>query len=337
MSDTNKKLIPSCFIFFWVFLIIFILASIAINAHKKIRKMEREEGSAVVHAEYARLNALRQACRQQWEGKDRVPIIGGGWVDVKKIPYDFINMQENDDGECGAIGIMDGVFYWDGENIIPHHEAFSGNQHGVFGGMFTTYIPIYPEKSWVIFLIEAAFDNQKNIKECKKKGDLHAMNFQGDCMPICDSNGRASINKEFCITRPNIWPPEYPHSRIIRSHIHTDLEIILHKDSFPHFIYPEIIFRIAEWSRSEKYPMIYMHYDEKKYRKIFHATKEDLMNMDIGEAKFHFGDFSTARKEFYFYGGRAHSLPPRNISLNDAAFFSKKLYDYLSSVVTMED
>jgi len=337
MPSTNKKLISYCFVFFWVFLIISILLSIVINTHKKIRKMEREERSAIVHAEYARLNALRQACRQRWEGKDRVPIIGGGWVDVKKIPYEFINMQENDDGECGAVGIMESVFYWDGENIIPHHEAFSGVSLGTFSHRFTTYIPIYTPKEWVHFAVTATFRNQHEAAVCKEKGEGYVNTIWGGCLKKCkwrdgayviDKIGRCVINKEAFSLNP-------PLSKIVQSNVYRDLVMLIDREDYPHFTTYGRTFLFKEWPYKEPPPFIDVGGVEFSQR-TFNLTREQLGSMNIEKIKFAFYDIGSKDENFYFQGGKAMARTGK-MSLHDAFPFSKKLYEYLSNVVIKEN
>jgi len=68
-----------CLFIFFVFLMIY-------GIHKHLEEMEQKQRLGLQKNEEIRkhLRAKTKDCRAPWEGKDRVPIIGGGWVDIKK-------------------------------------------------------------------------------------------------------------------------------------------------------------------------------------------------------------------------------------------------------------
>jgi|GEM_PF-6568807 len=320
-----------CLFGFFVFLIIY-------GIRKYADEMEQKQRLAIKKSEEAtkQLKARIKACRDPWEGKDRVPIVGGGWVDIKKIPYEFIHMKEDVDGICRAEGIMENSFYWDGENIIPRHDAFSGNNLGTFGELFVTYIPIYRPESWVYFSITATFRNQREVVMCKEKGEGYVSTMWGGCLEKCKQEDGSYVIDKFgeCIANREIISIRPPSSRIVQSDIYRDLEIVLNKENYPHFTAYGRYFRFKEWPYKEKRPSMNVGGTEFS-RRTFNLTKEQLKSMKIEKISFHFYEATSIHESFYFEGGKAR---PRvgKMSLHDAFPFSKKLYEYLSNVVIKE-
>jgi len=277
-----------------------------------------------------------KTCRAPWEGKDRVPIVGGGWVDIKKIPYEFIRMQEDVDGICRATGIMESSFYWDGENIIPEHAAFSGVSLGTFGGFYVNYIPMYIPEWWVHFSITATFRNQREFAACKEKGEGYVSTMWGGCLEKCkQGNGLYVVNKTGkCIINVEMLPIKPPSSRIVQSNVYRDLVMVLDREDYPHFTTYGRRFLFKEWPYKEKFPFIDVGGTEFSHR-TFNLTKEQLESMNIGKITFSFYDIGSVSERFYFEGGKAMARTGK-MSLHDAFSFSKKLYEYLSNVVIKE-
>ena len=69
--------------------------------------------------------ARLQACVDSMANKTRIPIIGGGEIDISRFAFYRPHMSVTDEGECGAVG-FEAEFYWTGEKIVPDAPRFTG-------------------------------------------------------------------------------------------------------------------------------------------------------------------------------------------------------------------
>jgi len=245
-------------------------------------------------------------------------------------------MEEDEDGICRATGIMRSSFYWDGENIIPQHDAFSGNNLGVFGELFVTYTPMYKPESWVKVSITAIFRNQRETAACKTQGEGYVSTMWGGCLKKCKQEDGVYVIDEFgkCIVNREIWSYKTPSSKIVQSDIYPDLEIILDREDYPHFTsYPKR-FKFKEWPYKERPPIMEIGGIEFS-RRIHNLTKGQLKSMNIGKIGFNSYQATSIHKSFYFEGGVAMTHVGKT-SLHDAFPLSKKIYEYLSNVLIKE-
>jgi len=298
---------------------------------QRMAKKESEEKTKIARKKW-------KDCRESWEGKDKVPIRGGGWVDIKKIPYDFILMQEDDtDGLCKAVGIMERWFYWDGEKIIPEHDAFSGNQHGTFGSLFATHIPMYPVESWGHFSIKATFRNQREVAECEKKEGGYSSTFWG-CLKTCGPEDWEHVIyiDGRCIRHPEKMQSNNTGHQVIQLFNYPDVEFIIEKNYPPYNRNRKLRFRLKNWNHLEKAPILHILLKSGKndFNKLSIMEIQEIENIE--NYTFGFGGNETTEELFYFKGGKAMPRGSK-IPFSDIGIFSEKIYQYLSSIVISEE
>lgn len=102
----------------------------------------------------AELKAYRQqleACSEQLQKDPLVPIVGGGYLDTRRLDFNATTVRF-EDGQCGTDG-FEASFYWTGEKIVPAGQRFTG--------LHPTQIP----KSWQRLNVAARLANRKFCKE----------------------------------------------------------------------------------------------------------------------------------------------------------------------------
>jgi len=330
MKKKTKYISIVCFIWLFAFFVLMIIRGINQYENEQQKKMRL----AIQESEETRkqLKAKRKACRDPWEGKERVPIIGGGWVDTKKIPYDFILMKEDEDGICRATGIMESFFYWDGEKIIPRHDEFLGVSSEDTGDNSVASV----FKSWASFSIVATFRNQHETEECKKRGGSYTHNIYSGCVKLCkEKDGFNIIKQGKCVVNLERWKNNIPLSRRIKSDIYPDLEMILDNEDRPYFSTYGWGFIFSGWPYGGKIPIIMVNNLGFDNNAINNMTIDQLKSFDLGKVSFNLNETTAISQNFYFYGGKAQ---PRvsNMSLHEVSFFLRKLHDYLSDIVIKE-
>jgi len=204
-------------------------------------------------------------------------------------------------------------FYWDGMDIIPLHDVFSGNQLGTFENGVTTHIPMYPAESWKMFSIVVRFRNQSEAVECKEKGIGYTHNISLGCLKTCGKeNGLHVIKQGECVINWEKWMNKTPSSRIIKSDINPSLDMILDKEVPPYFTTYVIRFRISDWPYKSKTPVISISKRGLRPDYIAYLTKNQLKSVDFGRVYFDLDEATSISKNFYFYGGVAQ---PRSSSM----------------------
>lgn len=99
-----------------------------------------------------------ERCRVELGKSEKVPIIGGGYLDTSRFGYPGSSVRY-EDGQCGT-DMLELSFWWTGEKIIPDGPKFITLKR--------TEIP----KNWRLFRVAAKLGNQRRAHECKENIDL---------------------------------------------------------------------------------------------------------------------------------------------------------------------
>lgn len=99
-----------------------------------------------------------ERCRVELGKSDKVPIIGGGYVDMSRFGYPGSSVRY-EDGQCGT-DMLELSFWWTGEEILPDSPKFIKRKR--------TEIP----ESWQMYHVAANLGNKRKARECKENIDL---------------------------------------------------------------------------------------------------------------------------------------------------------------------
>ncbi|MFZ6047696.1 hypothetical protein ACFW0H_16435 [Pseudomonas sp. CR3202] len=100
----------------------------------------------------------QERCRMELVKSEKVPIIGGGYVDMSRFGYPGSSVRY-EDGQCGS-DMLQLLFWWTGEEILPDSPKYIKRKR--------TEIP----KSWQIYNVAAVLGNQRKARECKENIEL---------------------------------------------------------------------------------------------------------------------------------------------------------------------
>jgi len=308
--------------------------------HGEIRRKEREQRNAIAYAEYARLRAIRQACRERWVGKSRIPVKGGGWVDMRKIPYDFLSMHQDEDGECRARGVSGDYYYdWKENKFIPQHPAFSGKYRPIEsrgmneGSQGYTFIQYYPKESWKFFRMSLRFYDHEQISECEARGSSYTFGRNGECSEKCKEDDGTYIVDTLgkCVTNTRLKEPPVSPSELVPSATHPDLELT------PWGCFPTCIptanaafFRIKNWPH-EPLPPLIVHCGIDICAGF---SREQLGKIDFKDKGFSMNPYGN--EGMIVSGGRIYYSRGK-IKINEAPVFLRDLHFYASQIFIKEN
>lgn len=97
-------------------------------------------------------------CRVELGKSEKVPIIGGGYLDTSRFGY-LGSSVRYEDGQCGT-DMLELSFWWTGEEVLPDTPKFIRHKR--------TEIP----QNWRLFRVAAKLGNQRKARECKENIDL---------------------------------------------------------------------------------------------------------------------------------------------------------------------
>jgi hypothetical protein len=132
----------------WLALVLFFGASLTLVACEKREQSPKEKGYML----------QLERCRAELGKSDKVPIIGGGYVDMSRFGYPGTNVRY-EDGQCGT-DMLELSFWWTGEEILPDSPKFIRRKR--------TEIP----ENWQIYRVAAKLGNKRKTRECKENIDL---------------------------------------------------------------------------------------------------------------------------------------------------------------------
>jgi len=288
-------------------------------------KIATEQKSAAIRAEFLRKKRFKEECRKIWHSEGRVPVFGGGWVDIKKIPYDFLMIQDDDNGECWVTRIT-GKYYWTGEGIIPKHAEFSGMYNSSESEHKKTYIQIYPAEGWKEFHISIEFYNYQKMALCKALGEeyYYAHTSPPNCQKKCEFD-EFEIKKDKCINPGKKPSYKHPSSQLIKTAYHPDFDFVLNTNR-DFFMYYKL--RTWPFEESEPIPPLRVHIlsDSLKMKTDFaNWTNEELSEFIPSSKKF------TSDLYFYFKYSRVTHFSGQ-VELSEAQHFFMNLREYLMEI-----
>lgn len=99
-----------------------------------------------------------ESCRVELAKSEKVPIIGGGYLDTSRFGYPGSSVRY-EDGQCGT-DMLELSFWWTGEKVIPD------------GPNFIKFERAEIPESWRLFRVAVKLGNQRRAHECKENIDL---------------------------------------------------------------------------------------------------------------------------------------------------------------------
>jgi len=138
-----------------------------------------------------------KVCADSMVGKSRIPIIGGGEIDLTRFSFFVPQMSAKDDGECGAVG-FETEFYWTGDKIVTPAEVPLVDLPG--HSLSKVKIRDLPPH-WRLLRVAARLGTRKLAKQCRE-------NFDPNKCPDPNEKptGPAPTWPEHLTVRPKAYP-----------------------------------------------------------------------------------------------------------------------------------
>ncbi|MGH8601550.1 MAG: hypothetical protein ACREXR_01835 [Gammaproteobacteria bacterium] len=253
-------------------------------------------------------------CRTELDKSEKVPIIGGGYVDMSRFGFVGSSVRY-EDGQCGT-DILELSFWWTGEEILPDNPKFLKIKR--------TEIP----ETWRYFNVAAKLGNQRKAHECRENIDL----------PQC-AGFKGAVKPGWKVTE---WPAEltiklknYPGLEIWLEAPPPSAENRLRFDDFV----------MVDWRRPDGTPRSIdcwgLGLSSAKKRGLGREnlaimTREELENIDF---RGRFGHGLPCQVEFWSFGfkGGAARVSTGTEALREAPKALEAINKYISESIVMED
>lgn len=255
-----------------------------------------------------------ERCRIDLEKSEKIPIIGGGYVDMSRFGFVGSSVRY-EDGQCGT-DMLELSFWWTGEKVLPDNAKFIKIKR--------TDIP----KSWRYFNVTAKLGSQRKARECRKNIDL----------PQC-SGFKGAIRSGLKVTD---WPTEltiklknYPGLELWLNAPPPSAENRLRVDDFV----------MVDWRRPDGTPRSIdcwgLGLSSAKERGLGREnlaimTREELESIDFRGKVGHGLPCQVGSESFNFKGGGGR-VSISTESLGEVPKALMALSNYLSESIIMED
>lgn len=250
--------------------------------------------------EPAEQKAYRQqleACSEQLQKDPLVPIVGGGYLDTRRLDFNATTVRF-EDGQCGTDG-FETSFYWTGEKIVPAGQKFTG----LLPGQETP-------KHWRRLNVVAQLGNQRKARACQEHFDPKK------CVDPKHKN-------------PGL-PPTWPEERIVRPIAYPGLEIWMPVDGYKKDV-GGIYFVMKDWPRPDGTPREVNCWHLPGYDPSA-MTKKDLEHLDFGNRTL---PCQVEGWDFSFVGGAAR-ISTGTEALRDITPALQALQQYISGSISRE-
>lgn len=255
--------------------------------------------------EPAEQKAYRQqleACSEQLQKDPLVPIVGGGYLDTRRLDFNATTVRF-EDGQCGTDG-FETSFYWTGEKIVPAGQKFTG----LLPGQETP-------KHWRRLNVVAQLGNQRKARACQEHFDPKK------CVDPKHKN-------------PGL-PPTWPEERIVRPVAYPGLEIWMPEKPFPKGT-RGVSFVMKGWPRKDGItPRTVYCWSLPDLFPIEAMSLADLESLDFSKTEKHGYPCDVELWDFDFKGGAAR-IGTGTEALRDITPALRALQKYISDSVSLE-